>query len=1305
MESPAGGEPIAVVGLACRLPGADSPEALWKLLVEGRDATREAPVWRWSPGTAPTYRGGFLEDAERFDAAFFGISERQALAMDPQQRLLLEGAWTALEDAGCAPSGLKGSDTGVFVGISGSDYAHRWRALGTDAIDEHTGSGTATSVASGRIAHVLGLRGPTLSVDTACSSSLVAVHLAVRSLRAGDCRMALAGGVSLMLAPEPFLALSRARMLAADGRCKTFSAAADGHGRGEGMGLVVLKRLSDARTDGDRIHALIRGSAINQDGSTVALTAPNAWAQEVVLRKAFEDAGLAPGEAAYIESHGSGTLLGDTLELTALGAVMGRAAEQTLVGSIKSNVGHLEAAAGVAGLLKALLAVRHGVVPPHLHFTAPNPHVSWDTLPLRVPTVPTPWPAHRRRVAGVSSFGFSGTNAHVVIEGVEEARSPRHEEDGGPGLLCLSAGDAGTLRELASRYARFLEECQPALRDVAFSAHTGRAALGHRLALKAVDARQASAELQRFSEGQSTQVVHHAVVPGGPPPVAFVIPAKSPAAGCASELHAREPVFRNALSAWSARQGEQGARAVAWLMGREGTRAPEALESAGAALAHALAALWKHWGVVPAREHPEPDLGALAWAEESQGVVLELGEDTARDCLGALGRLFLQGCEPEWRRFHLHHPGQRISLPLTPFQRRRFWPELQKGVVRATVTAPSSEPPPAVSPQELGDLFYGIEWRPQEAPPRVEGKEVMAVLAPEGAPRAALLELLSARGVRCHLLVSEPSGTVESFARQLQSLQSPPRAVVLLAGVLASRLGSAEEDALQLVKHATRWAQAIVAARLPLPARLHVVTRGAVQVAGESAAGLALAEAALWGWGRTLAQELPQHWGGLYDVDPQLVEESLPLLALDLLCAREHAEGVAYRWGRRFVPHLVRARPESSGRDTRPLVLRGDASYIVTGGQGAIGLQVAEWAVARGARHLVLASRGEPDATAHQAVERMRATGARVHCARCDVGDREEVAALVARASEEAPIRGVIHAAGILRDGALLSLDDRRIAQVLRPKLAGARNLEIATARLPLDFFVLFSSLAGVVGSAGQAAYAAANAFLGALARRRRQAGRHALALDWGPWTVGMASRTEGTQRWHRQGVGSLTPTVALAALEQALRQDAAQLTVAAMDWTRASGSLGDVRAEDVLPPASRRPAASGAELITRLRSTPGPRRERFLAEFLTAELNTLLGRDPRTPIDPQAGLSDLGIDSLLALDLHTLLEKQVEQALPATLAFDFPNVGALTGYLLALLESRQAGTASAPRNEVVATSPPPEPDTAELAVELDALK
>ncbi|MFZ5526628.1 MAG: SDR family oxidoreductase [Pseudomonadota bacterium] len=555
-------EPIAIVGVGCRFPGgADDAASFWSLLAAGHDAIGPVPADRWdaqalhdsdpaTPGRIVSREGGFVPDPQYFDAAFFGISPKEAATLDPQQRLLLETAWQGMEHAGFVPADWQGRQVGVFVGISSHDYSHRLLMQPAEQIDAYLATGNAHSVAAGRLSYTWGFTGPSIVVDTACSSSLVAVHQACQSLRAGECDAALAAGVNRILSPAFSINFSRARMLSPDGRCKAFSAQADGFGRGEGAGVIVLKRLRDAQAAGDRILAVIRGSAVNQDGRSGGLTVPNGPAQQAVIRKALAQAGLGAGDVDYIEAHGTGTALGDPIEAGALGEVFAAShgkSRPLLVGSVKTNVGHLEAAAGICGLIKVALSLDQGHLPAQLHAAELSPHIDWSSLPVEIVREARAWPKHTGRVpvAGVSSFGFSGTNAHVVLAGrpVSQADADTQPpDDQGADVLMLSARDEASLRTVA-------QDCHTLLvqgarwADLCWSARHLRSRFPVRHAVVAADAASAGGRLQAWLRAQGASA-------GQPmaqarPRIAFLFTGQGAQwAGMGRQLYEREPVFR-----------------------------------------------------------------------------------------------------------------------------------------------------------------------------------------------------------------------------------------------------------------------------------------------------------------------------------------------------------------------------------------------------------------------------------------------------------------------------------------------------------------------------------------------------------------------------------------------------------------------------------------------------------------------------------------------------------------------------------------------------------------------------------------
>ena len=624
-------EPIAIIGMGCRFPGAKNPESFWQLLENGVDGISEVPSSRWNidafydpdpatPGKMNTRWGGFLEQVDRFDANFFGIAPREAESIDPQQRLLLEVSWEALENAGIAPHKLRGSKTGVFVGISSNDYS-RLQQRGSDI---YFGTGNAFCIAANRLSYLMDLRGPSLAIDTACSSSLVAVHQACQSLRRNECQLALAGGVNLILSPDLTITFSQARMMAANGRCKTFDADADGYVRGEGSGIIVLKRLSDAQRNKDNILAIIKGSAINQDGHSNGLTAPNGRSQKAVIREALNFAKVHPHQISYVEAHGTGTSLGDPIEVNSLKEVLmeGREATQPcLIGSVKTNIGHLEAAAGIASIIKVVLALQHKKIPPQLHFQQLNPHISLDGTPLSIATQSQSWSRTKeKRLAGVSSFGFGGTNAHIVLQEAEVATRKAEEQvskdkvERPCKLLALSAKNKFSLVDLVRLYQIYIQSHpEVSLADICFTANTGRTHLNHRLAIVAESTMQLQEKLAAIADNLESNGTDLGLLDRtNSPKIAFLFTGQgSQYINMGRQLYQTQPLFRQIIDRcaeilspyldrplleilYPLTKEEQNSSSVGNLVDETKYTQPAIF-----ALEYALAQLWMSWGVKP----------------------------------------------------------------------------------------------------------------------------------------------------------------------------------------------------------------------------------------------------------------------------------------------------------------------------------------------------------------------------------------------------------------------------------------------------------------------------------------------------------------------------------------------------------------------------------------------------------------------------------------------------------------------------------------------------------------------------------
>ena len=674
-DGPPREEPVAIIGMACRFPGSKDLSGYWRQLLAGENAVVEGPPGsvigrpgRQFPQFAASNEairfGAYVEDLDLFDAEFFRISPIEAQMLDPQQRMMLEVSWWALEEAAIDPGSLKGSRTGVYAGISIMDY--RDMAISDPGTSEaaaglYAATGNALNTAIGRVSFVLGLEGPSMAIDTACSSSLVAIHQAVAGLQRREADLVLAGGVHAQFAGRPLELRANAGMLSPTGQCWTFDAAADGFVSGEGCGLIVLKRLSDAKADGDRIWAVVPGSAVNQDGASQGLTVPSAPSQEKAMEEALARAGASPSDVDYLETHGTGTVVGDPIELNAAAAVYGRerdAEHPLLVGSVKTNIGHLGPAAGVAGLIKAVLAMRHGVIPRHLNFSNPNPDIDWDRLPVRVTDGMTAWPIHpgRPRLAGVNSFGWSGTNGHVLVQGYDELEaeagaarasfrgsfpsgvrlpvSPPTEQGeeplGEPGtretrFLPLSARSPEALREVAGRYLSWLDEQTDLdLSDLAWTAAVGRSHFAHRAGLVFSEAGQLRQQLEDLAAGEG----------GGTPreakKVAFVFTGQaSQWPGMGRPLYEREPVFRSVLDRCDRLLSrERGVSLLDVMFGENGTDGlldePTWTQPAIYSLECALVALWESLGVEPSVVVGH-SLGEIAAARAAGGFTLEQG--------------------------------------------------------------------------------------------------------------------------------------------------------------------------------------------------------------------------------------------------------------------------------------------------------------------------------------------------------------------------------------------------------------------------------------------------------------------------------------------------------------------------------------------------------------------------------------------------------------------------------------------------------------------------------------------------------
>lgn len=1565
--------PIAIVGMSCRFPGGvNGPASFWQLLRNGINAISEVPKDRWDldcfydpdpdvPGKMYTRFGGFLDNVDCFDPGFFGISPRETVSMDPQQRLLLEVSWEALENAGMGREKFSGSKTGVFVGVTTHDYKDvLTQFCGIKKIDNYFGSGNTLNAIAGRLSFTLGLQGPSMAIDTACSSSLVASHLACQSLRSGESDLALVGGVNLILTPEPTVALSKARMLSFDGRCKTFDAAADGYVRGEGCGVIVLKRLSDAEADGDKILALIKGSAANQDGPSSGFTVPNGPAQQELIRKALSNARVKPCEVDYVEAHGTGTSLGDPIEVSAAAAVLGEGRPDDrpfIMGAVKTNLGHLEAAAGIAGIIKVVLSLQNEEIPPHLNFNKPSPHIPWSELPVRVPTGLIPWPkGGKKRLAGVSSFGASGTNTHLILEEAPPEIEKKSQENGQferpIHLLTLSAKTAEALKELAGRYVNHISACPDSeLKDICFSANTGRSHFPGRLTVMEESLNGVKEKLAGIVEGRGPDGVFQGQVKGTrKPKIAFLFTGQgSQYKGMGRLLYETQPTFRRAIDncheilnsyvdinlleiLYPGLQsgGKHGLERVK--DSDEVSQSENSLNETGHtqpalfALEYALAELWKSWGIMPsavmghsvgeyvaacvagvfsledglrliaergrlmqalpdggemvavlageervvtaiqpykneisiaAVNGPKnvvisgkrsairalcqslksegttmvvlkvshafhsplmgPMLGAFEnivrevtfasprinlisnangqldnkeiatpeyWVDhiqkpvrfadsmatlnrENYKIFLEIGPkpvlmgmgcqclpentgiwlpslrqggDDWQNMLSSLSQLYVHGVDVNWQGFDRDYPRRRLHLPTYPFQRQRYWIEqiqnrneegdedkqldsgqelkstsiinsLQKGDIdklseKLMKTQDFSKESQKLVPRiletlfnehqkelfktSLKDLLYEVEWLPLKLPVIqnniIEKKsDYCLIFADNQGVGKELQTLLRSRDKTCmlvfpgkeyeqsaeHEFIINP-GNPSDFDRLLTGLENKPLCTVVHMWSLDTLKTEELTDAnLRSASHyvcasSLYLLQSLLKKRVTTPPALWLITRGAVSTkTSPNVPGLA--QSPLWGMGKVMALEHPELKPVLVDLGPeaQITEEANALC--EEICSGGKEDQIVFRDKARYVARLINCRQTQTETPQLPIKLNGEATYLITGGLGALGLLMADWLISHGARHLTLVGRRGITQTVKPKIEKLKKAGAQVLVVQADISQHDQVVKVLAEIKEsQLTLKGIIHAAGVLDDGVLSRLSWEGFENVMGPKVEGAWNLHVLTKDVPLDFFILFSSISSLIGSPGQSNYAAANAFMDALAHYRCSIGLVGMSINWSAWAdAGMASEQQIEKRIKTKGIETIGLSKGLQVMEYLFSQPLTQVGVIPVDWSHLTEYMNGKPFFTNFQQRPEKAKSLQSGFLELLENAQASKRKTLLVSHVRSCAAKILGLNSAEQVDPQEGFFELGMDSLTSVEFRNRLQASLEHNLPATLAFDYPNVEVLVDYLI----------------------------------------
>jgi acyl transferase domain-containing protein/acyl carrier protein len=1478
--------------MACRFPHAENTSEFWRLLEEGRDAIGPIPADRWDadafydpdpgrPDHMVTRWGGFLEGVDQFDADFFGISPQEAVSMDPQHRILMQLTWEALEHAAISPQSLRGSQTGLSVGVSTADYSHL-QMHQPAGLDGYLGTGTSPCILANRLSYFFDFHGPSMAVDTACSSSLVAVHQACHNLLSGETSLAIAAGVNLLLWPWLSVSFSRAGFLSPDGRCKAFDAGADGYVRSEGAGVVVLKRLEDAVAAGNRIEAVILGSAVNQDGRSNGLTAPNPRAQTELIRAAFASAGMSPAAAQYFEAHGTGTKLGDPIEVKALARALsspGTEPRPCRIGSVKSNIGHLEAAAGIAGLIKVVLSLRRRTLPASLHFKDPNPLIPFGQIPIEVQTRVTEWPYPQERlIAGVSSFGFGGTNGHVVVAEADAAtqvsgvgtRPPRH-------LLVLSARSRRALEESLRLWQQRLRGVgAQELGELCHLSRSGRARFDHRFVAAADDAESLCGALAAGLEDGDGVRHQRGRRPGRDSRVLFLFTGQGAQwPGMGAGLFATQPTFRRHVLETAQRiDAELGiglAEIVAAGPSSDRVRTRAHREKLGETLYAqtslfclevGLARLWESWGVrpdmmfghsvgevvaayvggvfsfdaaikvicgrarimqeetpegrmaavagerciieelvAPDTEHlsiasyngpgqtvvsgapeavrslcdalearglnptmlavkkgfhsplmeraaesferlmesiplsppsipifsnltgrpdpeamatpaywakqirnpvryeqamtalldakpdvgveigPQPVLTALARSHDAEESVLWLASLKRRESdwdalLGSLGQMELHGHAVDWDGFARDYDLRPREGPTYPFETRSFWrggpachPSGAGGAVNAGSSVPTGADDVARGASVDGARLYEIVWKPGAAA-GASGRDAEVgewlFLGSTADLRPVLEPLLAARGVR-----TAWSAAAHNHAAAAAS--APARIVFCTAPAVSGPVGEDAEDQVD-----EDQAEELLRLIHSLPEggagpELSLLTRAAVPMEGRPP--LHLGGSLPMAIGQVFALERPDRWGGAIDLD--MVDEHSLSLCCDQMLASSDERRLAIRAGELFVPRL---RPVLDPEPGAAIEIVEEASYLITGGLGAIGMHLAGWLVDRGAGRVLLMGRRAPTGETLTRIEAWRSRGVAVETLQGDVVRRDDWARLEPTITGGAPLRGVFHVAGVASEALLADLAPSQLGRLTRAKTLGALHLHELTRGLELDFFAMFSSIASVWGMRGLAAYAAGNRFLDDLAHLRRGLGLPAVSINWGPWMSGGMLDDASEADLRRRGVRAREPAEWLTFMDRVLAGERAQVVVVDLDWEPFLAAMTSVGQQHWLleaAPATARAVQvgpnGGKALLSSWQSVGHIERAGLIISDLQRLVGAIMGLPPLEPPDPDRGFVDMGFDSMMAVELRDRLQAGTGLELAATLTFNHHTITKLAGHLASRLADDRA--------------------------------
>ncbi|MBF0396014.1 MAG: SDR family NAD(P)-dependent oxidoreductase [Desulfobacterales bacterium] len=1318
---------IAVVGMGCRFPGgANNPHLFWDILIHGKDGICKIPKERFdaesfydpnpnAAGKMITKYGGFLSsvDIEAFDEAFFGISPQEAKYLDPQQKLLLEVTWEAFHDAGISIQALKEKQVGVYVGICSNDFMRNvlWVNDLRD-INVYSGTGSVFSCLAGRLSYVFNFQGPNFPVDTACSSSLVALDAACKGLKLHESDIAVAAGIHLLIHPHLFIYLSKVGALSPDGKCKAFDASANGYGRGEGCGVLILKRLSDAKQNKDHILAVIRGSGVNHDGQSSSFTAPNGSAQQKLIRKVLHDASLNPEQISYVEAHGTGTVLGDPIEVNALSSVYSlnrNRANPLIIGSVKANIGHLEGAAGISSLIKVILALNHEMIPPQINFLNPNPLIPWQNIPVTIPVKPTPW--HRTdipRMAGINSFGLSGTNVHVIVE------EPPHSVEQRPKVTWKSPFKRKkiALKRLETKLisapmfpGQKIRHGNTIIFQSVFDKENPDFLNAHRIYEKIVSPAAAHLSMVlsavknihgtsqctisdiNFShilaiEENKDRIVQVIIEDGKMKTSSFNITSMDKELEEATQhcfgklqvddrdnMHYEKIEIEEIKERCPGRIGKEYVYDRFQKAGYNLGRHFQCIEECWSGNCEALSLLrvdkeslnHQAYGIHPGTIDSFFQSTLLSLMERvehmiSKGVLYIPYHLTELKCYSH------PFTETLWSHSKIR-PGENILTSDCTIwnEKQEILIEIKnlvsKDIQKSTLLSIIHKDP-------LADLLYSTYWK------ETDKQEIEGMLNPltciifSDSQRVSdqIIVQLEKKNITC--ITIYPGDTFQQIDAQtfminplsmedcLQVFNGiyPEGAyipVLFLLGMNERCIDDTTTFALEkMLEYNCQSLLNLVKTIL----NIDKSERFKVWLLSVNDHNSVLCQNSLWGLGRVISSEHTELWGGCIELEDSQSDACLAMLLQEIQSMGKDDQISFTKDGKRYVLRLRKEKGSVSNENK--IILKKDATYLITGGTGDLGLVMGRWLIDKGAGYIVLISRNKPKPDVQSEIQKLKDKGACVYSEQADVSYELEMSELISRISKALPpIKGVIHSAGVIDDGALIHQNWERFKKVIHPKVLGAWNLHRLTKDMALDFFIMCSSMASLLGSKGQSNYAAANSFLDGLAHYRRKQGLSAVSINWGPWDqTRMVSNVKSNLSL--QGIILVKQEEYLLALEKILMLGASQMGVMRCDWNQMVKRIPDSKKVFFSDLTGKRTGLEGknAKLIglcNQIITVELSERKKIITDYLSQTLKELSGIDDFSDLEETSSLQSLGVDSLMAVELRSRIKDDLNVEIP----------------------------------------------------------